>query len=398
MAFDENEIVKLISMKQEGPYWDFKREWYSKDPQKKADLVHDILAMANNLENRDAYIIIGIDEENDYRPYGLGTDPNRRETQDLVCLLRDLKFAGENRPLVTVEHCQINACILDVIVVHRTDRTPYYLTREYHPKAEKPVRPFHIYTRVQDTNTPKNACADIGHVEYLWKKRLGLVQTPMERLNIFLQKPEEWIPSPGKKDIKYYRWSPEYTIRYELFSDPKQNPYEFYMLNQRDTTPRWGAIYMWYHSTLMYRTSSIELDGGRYFSPVPLWGEIHLTNAIDVDIEYCYWIEGTLEYSLHKYCMDDDDEAKIAKDKFMENILVFKSEDEKEIFEEFVKANWSDELKNQVTYICSTKMLPKGYNKQVFEDRLKNARRLNILLKDFRFRTYPINRCLNERI
>ena len=33
-------IRELISLKQEGPYWDFKREWYSQD--KKADLLHDI--------------------------------------------------------------------------------------------------------------------------------------------------------------------------------------------------------------------------------------------------------------------------------------------------------------------------------------------------------------------
>ena len=61
---NKNEIENLISLKQEGSYWDFKREWYSKD--KKADLLHDIICMANNLSNRDAFIIIGIDEENDY--------------------------------------------------------------------------------------------------------------------------------------------------------------------------------------------------------------------------------------------------------------------------------------------------------------------------------------------
>ena len=59
-----DEVKELISFKQEGSYWDFKREWYSEG--KLADLLHDIICMANNLENRDAYIIIGIDEENDY--------------------------------------------------------------------------------------------------------------------------------------------------------------------------------------------------------------------------------------------------------------------------------------------------------------------------------------------
>lgn len=58
------EVKDLILLKQEGFYWDFKREWYSQD--KKADLLHDIICMANNLVNRDSYIIIGVYEENDY--------------------------------------------------------------------------------------------------------------------------------------------------------------------------------------------------------------------------------------------------------------------------------------------------------------------------------------------
>lgn len=61
---NKSEILDLILLKQEGSYWDFKREWYFQD--KKADLLHDIICMANNLSNRDAYIIVGVDEENDY--------------------------------------------------------------------------------------------------------------------------------------------------------------------------------------------------------------------------------------------------------------------------------------------------------------------------------------------
>ncbi|EEF94553.1 hypothetical protein CATMIT_00829, partial [Catenibacterium mitsuokai DSM 15897] len=57
-------IVNLRKLKQEGGYWDFKREWYDNDHRQ--DMLHDIICMANNIENRDAYIIIGIDEKNDF--------------------------------------------------------------------------------------------------------------------------------------------------------------------------------------------------------------------------------------------------------------------------------------------------------------------------------------------
>ncbi len=76
---EQYDIKKLISLNQEGNYWDFKREWYSQD--KKADLLHDIICMANNLVNRDAYIIIGVDEENDYSFSSVKSAPNRKNTQ-----------------------------------------------------------------------------------------------------------------------------------------------------------------------------------------------------------------------------------------------------------------------------------------------------------------------------
>ena len=41
----EDKIFELIQLKQEGEYWDFKRQWYKNN----SDLLHDIICMANNL-------------------------------------------------------------------------------------------------------------------------------------------------------------------------------------------------------------------------------------------------------------------------------------------------------------------------------------------------------------
>ena len=84
-------IIELIELKQEGGYWDFKRQWH----ESKGDLLHDIICMANNLEDNDAYIIIGIDEENNCEIKDVVDDPNRKNTQMLVDFLKDKKFAGE---------------------------------------------------------------------------------------------------------------------------------------------------------------------------------------------------------------------------------------------------------------------------------------------------------------
>lgn len=92
------EIRQLIELRQEGEYWDFKKEWH----QNKPDLLHDIICMANNLSNHDGIIIIGVDEENDYSICDVTNDSNRRRTQDIVSFLREKKFAGGIRPTVCV--------------------------------------------------------------------------------------------------------------------------------------------------------------------------------------------------------------------------------------------------------------------------------------------------------
>lgn len=96
----KEEILELISLKQEGPYWDFKKEWY--EDGKQPDLLHDIICMANNMENRDAYIIIGIDEEKEYCVNDMSSAENRKNTQMLVNFLRDKKFAGSKKRTLKV--------------------------------------------------------------------------------------------------------------------------------------------------------------------------------------------------------------------------------------------------------------------------------------------------------
>lgn len=76
----KTEIINLIDSQREGAYWDFKQQWYSKE--KSSDMLHDIICMANNLENHDAYIIIGVTD--DFELYGVEDDPNRKTTQNLT--------------------------------------------------------------------------------------------------------------------------------------------------------------------------------------------------------------------------------------------------------------------------------------------------------------------------
>ena len=138
-----DQILRLISLKQEGAYWDFKKEWHSQ----KSDLLHDIMCFANNLVNLDCYIIIGVDEGNDYAICDIKADPNRKNTQKLVDFLKDKKFAGGVRPLTMVESCEIDGKIIDVVAGtfficgaegDHFSSIPKELQKKYEEKFKKP--------------------------------------------------------------------------------------------------------------------------------------------------------------------------------------------------------------------------------------------------------------------
>ena len=374
---DINNIEKLISLKQEGSYWDFKREWYSQD--KKADLLHDIICMANNLSNRDSYIIIVVDEENDYSFSSVMDDPNRRNTQQLVDFLRDKHFAGGVRPVVHVENISIGENEIDVIVVHNSDATPFYLTEKY-----QSVMSNNIYTRVMDSNTPKNKSADLSHIELLWKKRFGLLASPLERMMIFLKNPGLWDCSPSCFEEKlYYRFSPEFTI--ETVMDDSKNGYQYYLFNQTDIHPRWYDINLYYHQTMLASLEGVSLDGGRYFTPSPRTDGISLTQYHNWDVAFKYYIKNSIEYIVHEfYYHPDGDDETIAHNRFMKCILVFECDSEKENFKEYLKLNW-DKKENYIDNIW----LPyfeevDGYNMDAIKEEYLNSQILQKMLVVFR--------------
>ena len=375
---DIAEILSLIHLKQEGSYWDFKRQWYESGHE--GDLLHDIICMANNLVDRDAYLIIGVDEERDYSLNDISLDPQRRTTQMLVGFLRSKKFAGDYRPVVTVEPVRIDALCIDVIVIHNSSNTPFFLKESY-----RGIHEGNIYVRLQDTNTPINETADLQHVETLWKKRFGMLRTPLERMKLYLEKKAEWDSAPGYDNIKYYRLAPEFTIGYSINDPEERDGYEFYLLNQTDNTPHWTNIQLKYHQTLLIELTGIFLDGGRHFSPAPEMDGVSLNRYGSWDIAYRYWVKDSLEYVIHQFFLDEEShEALWSERLFMENILVFDSEDEHQLFNWYVENYWYDKEKYadgiREPYV---EEIP-GYNVQVFKDQIKDTAILQKMLEAFR--------------
>ncbi|OIA99403.1 hypothetical protein AK95_19620 [Paenibacillus sp. LC231] len=369
------QVVDLISLKQEGAHWDFKREWYSK----KSDLLHDIICMANNLSNQDGLIIIGVDEEKDFVVQDTVNDTNRKKTQDLVSFLRDKNFAGGIRPTVTVQSILVSKKTIDVIVVRNDRNTPYYLTEQY-----QGVFANNIYVRIMDTNTPKNSSADINIIETLWKKRFGIHATALERVILYLQSPSDWISSSDESK-RYYKFAPEFTIEHISAADDR-NGYVFYLFGQYDNSPHWYDINVYYHQTLLDSLGGAALDGGRYFTATPKTGGLSLDDSgMNWDISYKYFIKESIEYIVHRfYITEDIDEELTSRRRFLDCVLVFDSELEKASFDKFVKARYSHYNASDFTAKLPHFPQIEGYKMSVFKKDYMNALILKKMLKDFR--------------
>ena len=149
-------IVELINSKSEGSYYDFKQQWYEEG--KISDLLHDILCLANNIDNRDAFLIIGVTDTYDV----IGVDCWKL-SNDLYDFLRSRKFAGDHIPQIELKKMYYKYFKLDVLLIKSSGNVPFYLTEKYRDVGTQ------IYTRVGDTNTPKNQMASYNDIERLWR-------------------------------------------------------------------------------------------------------------------------------------------------------------------------------------------------------------------------------------
>ncbi len=121
----QDTIKGLLSLKREGGYWDFKKEWYDD----KGELLLDVLCMANNLEDMDAYIILGV-EDSTWSIKGVEADPNRLPLRNLSQIISNKKYAAY-APEVDLQTIYLEEHEIDVIIVRNTMHTPYYLTEQY---------------------------------------------------------------------------------------------------------------------------------------------------------------------------------------------------------------------------------------------------------------------------
>ena len=148
-------IVDLINQQKEDYYVDYKREFH-KD---KADLLHDILCLSNNTQNKEAYLIYGVNDKCEV----VGVESELR-SNEIFDFLKTQKFAGSHIPEIEVKNLFYKYKKIAVIICKSSKHVPFYLSEKY-----KGVFAHQIYTRVGDTNTPKTNQAIYSDVEKLWE-------------------------------------------------------------------------------------------------------------------------------------------------------------------------------------------------------------------------------------
>ena len=323
----QGEIESLRQLKQEGEYWDFKRQWYEQN--QRTDLLHDIICMANNLVNRNAYIIIGVDEERDYCLCDVSSDPNRRSTQDLVKFLRDKRFSGGIRPSVVVESVHINNTTIDVLIIKNSNYTPYFLIERF-----EGVHANSIYTRVMDTNTPIDKTADVNNIEYLWKKRFGLVSSVQDRLFAVLSDTTNWIVDWGNKDYAYNVYAPEFRIvRVDDYTEGWLPQSAFYA----HPCGHFAKLNIMYHNTIIYETGIWAFDQFRKYLPQ---ARNYYVEEIG-NFWYSYYDLSSVEGKLLTIFTHGTNSI-VSREIDFHQFLIFDNDDERDSFHHFLVENFSN--------------------------------------------------------
>ena len=148
-------IIDLINLRAEGSFYDYKLEMHTD----MANLLHDILCLSNNTENKDAYLIYGVNDQGE--AVGLSTEIR---LDNILDFFKTQEFAGGHMPEIDVKSLFYKYKRIAVIVCKSSKYVPFFLIKNC-----RGVFANQIYTRVGNTNTPKNQHACYNDVERLWR-------------------------------------------------------------------------------------------------------------------------------------------------------------------------------------------------------------------------------------
>lgn len=333
MKDERNMMLKikgLIKSKIEGEYWDFKQEWHKNNER----LLHDIICFANTIHDKDCYLIIGVSDTGEI--VGVNEE-NRIKQADILDLLSNTDFAGDNIPKVELNTLKIEGKEIDVLIIFNSYTVPYYLKSK--SKRYNNIREGYIYIRIGDKNTSISQNAGIQQIEMLWKKRLGLTQPTLLQIINRLEDKLEWVQNEG---TYYNMYKPEFKLVEEYDDDgDDRRKGEFYVYCQTNSKFMYKNLKIICNGTILKEFELVVLDSGRYKTLVPQWGYFgHDKWGVNNKYTYKYFLKDSIEYQLQKFFFDTEDSEEVyAKRRLDEVVLYYENEKEKLAFEYYIEVN-----------------------------------------------------------
>lgn len=337
--------MELLHLGVEGEYWDFKEKPYFFEGQsdkdknkKKGDLLHDIICMANNLSNRDAFIIMGI-QDKPVKITGAKQFSNKWTQESYQDFLQNLTWAGDMIPIV--EFRTIHNGELDVLIIKKSNRVPFYITK----KCNK-VRENQIYVRKGSKNTAIDSQAEIGDIEKLFEFRFGLTPYPKERVINYISDHGHWIEMKEDYETRswYYEKFPEYTI--ELSRDPDNETlaspdYAYVQMNCKSS---WQILRVKYHQTTLMEYTAHYVDETRGVVVAPRFSSIKIREdeTLVSTKQYCYYFQECPEIKLMFLLQDLLRQGTLVLENHLALIPIYKNDEEKSKVENIINKNNED--------------------------------------------------------
>ena len=264
-------VRDLVSRKTEGRYWDFKLQHH----ENKAELIHDILNLSNAEHDGRRYLIFGVDDRS-YELHSITGTAGRRSQAHIADFLRAnaRKFSESRTPDVYLLEVQHDGKSLDVLVIEDRPYKPYSLVEDYKDRG-KTACAHHIYTRLNDTNTPMSESAPPHEVERMWRERFALDKTPLEKAKTYLKRPSDWVAiSKGpiiSQHYEYHRQFPEFTVHDGEADNitPRNEEWTRGEIRKDNNQAWYKEVY--YHQTLLATVRGVTFDDGKKQMVAPKW-------------------------------------------------------------------------------------------------------------------------------
>jgi len=335
----KDKIENLISTKAPENEWlDYKQTWHNNNE----DLLIDILSFTNTYHNEDCYLIFGIADKT-FEVVGVENDSNRKNQQNIINMLQNTSLSTVF-PKISVISLTVSNKTIDVLIIPNTKNVPLFLT-----KRKRNLNVGQIFTRIGDTNTPKDRTADDYTVEKLYKKRLRLDTTIYERSEFIIEDVDNWTYIDEERKL-IYNFDPNFYITMGEYDDsssqPTEGDYFYWLIDTSWDSKDWQIInytyihFMYGQHKIFDISPAFLFDRGRGFITYPRAGCFGI-------FYYTYFLENSLDWkfmNLYKTAWNNSnigepfDIRYYSNEPALKNIVIYKNEEEKDNIEYIVSS------------------------------------------------------------